>query len=76
MSECAGDGRVTVYLCRARAEASNKRKASIIQRFILNDVDNGVELYLAEVEALGGTPVWAGEVTPYVLFLGREVIST
>jgi len=60
---------------RARSAASQRRKALIMQAVIRDDVDAAVELYLAEVESCGGTPVWAGELAPYVRFLGKETLE-
>lgn len=60
---------------QARKQKSEERKAKIIQRVIQNDVDMAVELYLLEMDACGGTPVWSAELTPYLCFLGKSEIE-
>lgn len=51
---------------RQREISSLRRKATIIQRVIQDDLSSAIELYLQEIDDCdGGTPVWAGEITPY-----------
>ena len=39
-------------------------------------MSSAVELYLQEIEDCGGgTPVWAGEISPYLRFMGSEEIG-
>ena len=62
---------------RQREISSLRRKATIIQRVIQDDLSSAIELYLQEVDDCdGGTPVWAGEITPYVRFMGSEEIGS
>ena len=61
---------------RQRETSSLRRKGTIIQRVIQDDVSSAVELYLQEIEDCGGgTPVWAGEISPYLRFMGSEEIG-
>ena len=62
-------------LHREREAASLKIKAAIIQGIIRDDIDAAVGRYCDEVDLCGGPPVWVGELTPYVRFLGREVVE-
>ena len=62
---------------RQREISSLGRKAAIIQRVLQDDLSSASELYLQEVDDCdGGTPVWAGEITPHVRFMGSEEIGS
>ena len=61
---------------RQRETSSLRRKGTIIQRVIQDDVSSAVELYLQEIDDCGGgTPVWVGEISPYLRFMGSEEIG-
>ena len=60
-----------------RCATSLRRKDTIIQRLIQDDPNSAVELYLQEIDDCGGgTPVWAGEISPYLRSMGSEEIRT
>jgi hypothetical protein len=63
------------YQAHHRCVTSLRRKDTIIQRVIQDDPNKAVELYLQEVDDCGGgTPIWAGEISPYLHFMGSEEI--